>query len=224
MIVCRLVPNFLASAVTLAPIFNSSRTPFGGEAARHSDAVVESSPGESETLPARFVSALPPSLRTTALLVLTGHTKAEIRWLLRLSDSALRKRIAEIRRRWRSFGGHDIAEIPGLRGTLAFGRIRQTLLGPVRREGAVLASHDPDGHLFVLTSQNGTARQQQGVRSVAHRSATPSSPACAAGPCRGCAAALRRRPGCAWWQSCLQRSLRVDAPAQVVQAASASMA
>src|SRR5687768_7585308 len=31
--------------------------------------------------PDHFVTTLPPALRTTALLALTGHTKAEIAWL-----------------------------------------------------------------------------------------------------------------------------------------------
>ncbi|MCV3238927.1 hypothetical protein [Mesorhizobium sp. ZC-5] len=38
----------------------------------------------------------------------------------------------------------------GLSGTLEFGRIRQSLLAAVRHGQAVLASHDPDGHLFVI--------------------------------------------------------------------------
>lgn len=121
--------------------------------------------GRDGTFPAAFLAALPPRLRTTALLALAGHTRAEIAWLQRLSAPALRQRIADIRRRWRRSGGGAIEEAAGLNGTLAFGRLRRTLLAPVRREGAVLASHDPDGHLFVLsaTSQNGGARQQGSV-------------------------------------------------------------
>lgn len=127
-----------------------------------SAAIAESTPGEREAMPADFIAALPPSLRTTALLALTGHTKAEIVWLLRLSDAAFRQRIAEIRRRWREIDGRHFTEIPGLSGPLDFGRIRQALLRPVRQDRAVLASHDPDGHLFVVSSQNRAARQQRG--------------------------------------------------------------
>lgn len=126
----------------------------------------ESSSRESESLPTGFVATLSPSLRTTALLALTGHSKAEISYLLRVSDSALRQRITQIRKRWRSIGGHDFAEIPGLSGTLPYGRIRRALLKPVRHERAVLASHDPDGHLFVVCSQNHLARQQQDEEST----------------------------------------------------------
>lgn len=118
-------------------------------------------PAEAAVLPSRFVRGLPPALRTTALLALTGHTRQEIAWLLDLAEPTLRQRIAEIRRRWREAGGHRIEEIPGLAGALAFGRIRRALLGPARRNDAVLASHDPDGHLFVVArSRNGGPRQQ----------------------------------------------------------------
>ena len=124
-------------------------------------AVSESSPSERESLPTQFISTLPPSLRTTALLALTGHTKAEIAWLLRLSDCALRQRIVGIKRRWRRFDGRDFSEFPGLNGSLLFGQIRRALLKPVRPDGALLASHDPDGNLFVLCSQNRMARQHE---------------------------------------------------------------
>lgn len=117
-------------------------------------------PTNHETVPARFVATLPTSLRTTTLLALTGHTRQEIAWLQRLADPALRQRIAEIRKRWLAFGGGPVGEIPGLTGTLSFGSIRRSLLALARQPGALLASHDPDGHLFVIgTSQNPVARQ-----------------------------------------------------------------
>ncbi|MEO5323847.1 hypothetical protein PV773_11045 [Mesorhizobium sp. CC13] len=111
-------------------------------------------------LPRPYIAGLPASLRTTALLARTGHTRQEIAWLQRLADTALRQRIAEIRRRWRTFGGGTIEELPGLAGALAFGRIRRSLLEAARQQGALLASHDPDGHLAVIgTSQNRLPRQ-----------------------------------------------------------------
>lgn len=119
-------------------------------------------PVTQEAMPTAFVATLPAALRTTALLALTGHTRQEISWLLQLSDPTLRQRIAEIRRRWREAGGDRLEDIPGLDGTLHFGRIRSALLGPARRDGVLLASHDPDGHLFLVSipSQIGMARQQ----------------------------------------------------------------
>ncbi|MCR9137655.1 MAG: transcriptional regulator [Alphaproteobacteria bacterium] len=129
---------------------------------RREAAVVPNEPGsggDSEPPPVRFVATLPPRLRTTALLALTGHTRQEIAWLLSLSDATLRQRFTQLRRRWRNFGGGDLTELPGLDGSLAFGRIRQALIKPVRGHDAILASHDPDGHLFIVNSQNGRSRQ-----------------------------------------------------------------
>ncbi|WP_216362582.1 RNA polymerase sigma factor [Bowmanella denitrificans] len=116
---------------------------------------------QSEVSTTCFVNTLPASLKTTALLALTGHTKAEIAWLLRLSDAALRQRIVQIKRRWRLFDGSHVLELKGLKSGLAFGRIRQALLKLPGRQHVTLASHDPDGHLFMLGSQNGPARQHR---------------------------------------------------------------
>lgn len=125
--------------------------------------VVEDVKADSDIAVAQFVRALPRSLKTTALLALTGHNKAEIAWLLRVPDTALRQRIAQIKKRWRDVDGRNVIGLPGLDGALAFGRIRQNLLKSVRHGDVVLASHDPDGHLFVISSQNGVWRQQGNV-------------------------------------------------------------
>jgi len=112
--------------------------------------------GETEGAVATLID-LPPSLRLTALLALSGHTRKEIGWLLKLSDTALRQRISQLKR------ALDTAPMPSANpsGPLAFGRIRRALLGPVRRDNAFLASHDPDGHLFVVSrSQMPAARQR----------------------------------------------------------------
>ena len=103
---------------------------------------------------------LSPSLRLTALLALSGHTRPEIGWLLNLSDTALRQRISQLKRALASAPAPDFADPDG---RLAFGRIRRALLAPARRADAFLASHDPDGHLFVVSrSQIPTPRQQTG--------------------------------------------------------------
>lgn len=109
----------------------------------------------------QFVASLPPSLKTLALLALTGHTKAEIAWLLGVSDTAIRQRIVQIKRRWKEFDGSSVLELKGLKNGLAFGRIRKALLQAPCRDQASLASHDPDGHLFIVSSQNGASRQQR---------------------------------------------------------------
>ena len=117
----------------------------------------------NEVSTADFVHTLPRSLRTTALLALAGHTKAEVAWLLRVRDTALRQRIAQIKRRWRQFDGRHVSGLSSLKGELAFGRIRQALLQMSRHNNVMLASHDPDGHLFMVSSQNKLSRQHKGV-------------------------------------------------------------
>jgi len=117
---------------------------------------------ETDIFPRRFVAGLPAGLRTTALLVLTGHTRPEIAWLQGLNDTAMRQRFAEIRRRWRALQGGALNDPPGLAASLAYGRIRRALLARAKAPGVVLASHDPDGHLFVIaTSQNTPSRQRR---------------------------------------------------------------
>ena len=122
---------------------------------------LNSSPEVSSISTTKFVNTLPPSLKTTALLALTGHTKTELTWLLRISDPALRQRIVQIKRRWRNFDGRHISELNGLKESLAFGRIRQALLKAPLQDNVVLASHDPDGHLFMIRSQNHLLRQHK---------------------------------------------------------------
>jgi RNA polymerase sigma-70 factor (ECF subfamily) len=106
-----------------------------------------------------FALELPPRLRTAALLMLGGHTRAEVAWLLRVSDMAVRQYVSEIRKRWRRRGGREPGDFVHLAGSLAFGRIRQNLRPHVlRHAGTLLASHDPDGHGFVIRLSSQDAR------------------------------------------------------------------
>lgn len=121
----------------------------------------------TSTVPTRnFVNTLPSRLKITALLALTGHTKTEISWLLKVSDSALRQRIVQIKRRWGEFDGDHVSELNSLKGELDFGRIRQSLLKMPFRSSETLASHDPDGHLFMATSQNHSLRQHRVISNL----------------------------------------------------------
>ena len=114
--------------------------------------------GETES--AAATAGLAPALRLTALLFLSGHTRQEIGWLLNLSDTALRQRISQLKR---ALANAPTSGATDPTGALAFGRIRRALIGPARREHAFLASHDPDGHLFVVSrSQIPRPRQQTG--------------------------------------------------------------
>jgi DNA-directed RNA polymerase specialized sigma24 family protein len=106
---------------------------------------------------------LPPSLKSVAALALSGHSRREIAYLLRLEEAALRQRLTALKRRLAARGVLMPATTPGLSLELSYGRIRDALLPKLIREGGLFASHDPDGHLFVVRrSQSGTRRQQQG--------------------------------------------------------------
>lgn len=111
---------------------------------------------------ADIVAALPPSLRIVAMLLLTGHSRSEIAYLLALSGTALRQRLTGLRR---ALGARGIVlppEAPGLSLDLAYGRIRDALLPMLVARGGAFASHDPDGHLFVVRrSQTPHPRQQE---------------------------------------------------------------
>lgn len=99
---------------------------------------------EAPAMPA--LEELAPALRIVAALVLSGHNRAEIRHLLRISDTALRQRISGIRRIWSERGGSTPGDFVALGESLAFGSIRRSLLPLMRAGGAHFASHDPDGH------------------------------------------------------------------------------
>lgn len=115
----------------------------------------ESSPPAEKLDLAATLWALPPSLKAVAALTLSGHNRREIAYLLDLSDAALRQRIAALKRQLTARGIAMPDGMPGLNLDLAYGRIREALLpGPLRQDG-IFASHDPDGHLFIVRrSQN----------------------------------------------------------------------
>ena len=119
----------------------------------------------SET--AQMLAGLPASLKAVAALVLSGHTRREIAWLLGLSDVALRQRITALKRLIVRAGLAMPDDLPGLGLDLAYGRIREALLPSLLRHGGMFASHDPDGHLFIVArSQKPLSRQQAGQTKV----------------------------------------------------------
>lgn len=99
---------------------------------------------------AGWLGRLTPALKAVALLALSGHSRREIQYLLRLSDTSLRQRIVVLKQRARQHALTIPADFPGLLPGLAYGRIRQALLSKLFYRGGALASHDPDGHLFVI--------------------------------------------------------------------------
>lgn len=103
------------------------------------------------------LGGLSPSLRVTALLALNGATRAEIGWLLGLSDTALRQRISQLKRTIETSPDVDLT----LDEALPYGAMRQRMRARLAQRGGFLASHDPDGHFFVLTTSQIANRRQQ---------------------------------------------------------------
>ncbi len=125
-----------------------------------------SPPIEAGSDSAALLASLPPALKAVAALTLSGHNRREIAWLLGLSDEALRQRISALRRRVVLAGFALPGELPGLNLNLAYGRIRDALLPQLLRDGGMLASHDPDGHLFVVQRSQNTAPRQLQVQTT----------------------------------------------------------
>jgi DNA-directed RNA polymerase specialized sigma24 family protein len=96
-----------------------------------------------------FLASLPRSLRAVAALASADLCAAEIRWLLGVSDTALRQRLTALRRAVGAEG--EPPTQPAAEPQLSFGGPRALLLAGLRRQrGRVLATHDPDGHIILL--------------------------------------------------------------------------
>jgi DNA-directed RNA polymerase specialized sigma24 family protein len=118
------------------------------------------SPPPDDTSLVEILADLPPALKSLAALVLTGHNRREIAYLLDLPDSALRQRVSALKRHLTTRGLVAPQELSGLNLDLAYGRIRDALLPALQRHGGIFASHDPDGHLFIVRrSQKPEPRQ-----------------------------------------------------------------
>ncbi|SDG21273.1 RNA polymerase sigma factor [Pelagibacterium luteolum] len=98
-----------------------------------------------------ILADLPKSLRVVAALALSGHGRSEIAYLLDLTDAALRQRIRALKLALRRKGIEMPGETIGLNLDLAYGAIREALVPALRRHGGMFATHDPDGHLLILT-------------------------------------------------------------------------
>lgn len=115
------------------------------------------------------LSVLSPALRTTLLLLLLGLEKSELRYVLGVSDAALRKRFQALR-------DHGPLARPEPTSAPASGRLRRSqvallprLTDTSRNEQAprVLATSDPDGHGMIFTE----------VLTIDRRAATPDAAA-----------------------------------------------
>ncbi|HKY40386.1 MAG TPA: hypothetical protein VJN18_30845 [Polyangiaceae bacterium] len=97
----------------------------------------------------KFLASLPKSLRRVATLASADLCAAEIRWLLQLTDTALRQRLSALRRALR---GHDEPPtLPAPEPPRSFGTQRAQVLSHLRRRGGrAIATQDPDGHVLFL--------------------------------------------------------------------------
>jgi len=96
-----------------------------------------------------FLASLPPSLRVVAALASADLCAAELRWLLGLTDTALRKRLSALRKAVRA--EPELPTVAAPAPNLTLGARRAELLMSLRRQQAeALATHDPDGHPILL--------------------------------------------------------------------------
>ncbi|MBO6539265.1 MAG: sigma-70 family RNA polymerase sigma factor [Rhizobiaceae bacterium] len=103
-----------------------------------------------------ILPVLPKSLRVVAALAFSGHTRREIACLLSIEDTAVRQRIAALKKAIRRYEGVFPTGLPGLDLEVPYGRIRQGLRPYLTQQRGIFASHDPDGHFFVLRSSQTT--------------------------------------------------------------------
>lgn len=97
-----------------------------------------------------ILKGLPASLRVVAALALSGHSRAEIAYLLGLPDTALRQRIRALKLALARKGVAMPKETIGLNLGLAYGAIRQALAPALKKHGGAFATHDPDGHILLV--------------------------------------------------------------------------
>lgn len=105
---------------------------------------------------------LPPGLARAAQLISAGCARDELRWLLGISDTALRQRLTALRRAARP--AVVAPTLPPPAAALQQGTVRQHLVTAVKRlRPAHLGSHDPDGYSFFVAGPSHAAppRQQQ---------------------------------------------------------------
>jgi RNA polymerase sigma-70 factor (ECF subfamily) len=104
-------------------------------------------PPPSARLPRPFIDSLPPSLQSIALLGNAGLGRAEIAHVLGVPDTALRKRVSDLRRAWRESGDDADLSPPGPPHRPPCGLLRRSLKTALREVPAArFAMADPDGH------------------------------------------------------------------------------
>ena len=99
-----------------------------------------------------LLARLSPALRVLAALASAELQPREIRSVLRLTDTAFRKRLSELRRAVREASDAGVAVVCKAPAAHALGRTRAELLATLERHPTwAVASHDPDGHVLVFS-------------------------------------------------------------------------
>jgi len=104
-----------------------------------------------------FLSKLPPAACQVAVLILHGLDQDEIRWILRLSATAMRQRLSSIRKVLSQLSPHQKSDLLAhsylgrqtSTGTPPFGLLRRALLQALQLRPGI-GANDPDGHLLII--------------------------------------------------------------------------
>jgi RNA polymerase sigma-70 factor (ECF subfamily) len=122
-----------------------------------------------------LLARLSPALRVVAALASAELQPREIRAVLRLSDTAFRKRVSDLGREVRDAARAGVTVVVPVTEGPALGPARAQLLATLGRHPAwAIASHDPDGHLLVF-SRAGAHRSALGGNSLAGARSAPST-------------------------------------------------
>lgn len=98
-----------------------------------------------------FLAGLQPSVRALATLASADLNPDEIRSVLRLSGTAFRKRLSQLRRFVREASDAGLTVVATRGAAYALGPARAGVIESLRlRPQAVLGSHDPDGHPLIF--------------------------------------------------------------------------
>jgi RNA polymerase sigma-70 factor (ECF subfamily) len=99
-----------------------------------------------------LLARLSPALRVLAALASAELEPREIRSVLRLTDTAFRKRLSELRRAVHEATAAGIAIVHRPDAAYALGTARAELLESLKSHPSwAIASHDPDGHPLIFS-------------------------------------------------------------------------
>jgi RNA polymerase sigma-70 factor (ECF subfamily) len=99
-----------------------------------------------------LLARLSPALRVLAALASAELEPREIRSVLRLTDTAFRKRLSELRRAVHEATAAGIAVVHRPDAAYALGASRAELLESLKSHPTwAIASHDPDGHPLIFS-------------------------------------------------------------------------